>query len=83
MSHNPSDPYETVAFFVGGRVEPGSSWVWPSGEEVGEEAQRCHDDHHVGDCLAVTWEQQRGCRFSLTDIDCKRKERFICERDPQ
>ena len=63
MPPNLSDPYENVAFFVGGGLEqPGATWVWSGGEEVGEEAERCHDDHHLGDCLALTWDQQRGCR---------------------
>ena len=97
---NLSDPYEIVSFFVGGRVESGSRWVWAGGREVEQEAERCQNDHLVGDCLAITWDQERGCRsfteredflkimkyfyrFSLTDIDCRRKDRFICERDPQ
>ena len=59
---NLSDPYEIVSFFVGGRVESGAVWVWSGGQEVEEEADRCHNDHHVGDCLAITWDQERGCR---------------------
>ena len=76
-----SDPYETVTFFVGGRAE--TDWVWSDGSPVEAEADRCEDDHHVGDCLAIVWDQERQCRFSLTDINCKLRDRFICEREPQ
>ena len=65
---NLSDPYEIVSFFVGGRVESGSRWVWSDGQQVEEEAERCQNDHHVGDCLAITWNQERACRsLSLSE----------------
>ena len=62
---NITDPYETVTFFVGGQVEDGGSqprWVWSGGEEVEEEAERCTEDYHVGDCLAIVWDEERACR---------------------
>jgi len=74
-------PHETVTFFVGGRVD--TEWVWSDGSEVDEGYERCLDDYHVGECLAIIWNEERGCRFSLTDINCKLRDRFICERRPQ
>ena len=59
-----------------------TGWVWSDGSQVDEEAERCEDDYHAGDCLAIVWDQERHCRFSLTDINCKLRDRFICEREP-
>ena len=57
-----ADPYETVTFLVGGHVDSESdTWVWSTGEEVGE-ADTCPGDHYSGACLGVTWNQELGCR---------------------
>ena len=57
-----ADPYETVTFLVGGHVDGESdTWVWSTGEEVGE-ADTCPGDHYSGACLGGTWNQELGCR---------------------
>jgi len=85
-------PYETVTFFVGGNVQKETgNWILSSdlridasetAGDIGDNDAVCKGDHYVGDCLGITWNQQLGCRFSLTDTECNLKERFICERDP-
>ena len=57
-------------------MESGSRWVWAGGQEVEQEAERCQNDHHVGDCLAITWDQERGCR-SLTENVFSNHELFL------
>ena len=60
-----ADPYETVTFLVGGHVDGESdTWVWSTGEEVGE-ADTCPGDHYSGACLGVTWNQELGCRSGV------------------
>ena len=57
------DPYETVTFFVGGYVDRESQiWKWNSGDDVGDETEKCEMDHYSGDCLGITWNQQLGCK---------------------
>ena len=31
--------------------------------DVGEDDAVCKEDHYVGDCLGITWNQQLGCRL--------------------
>ena len=51
-----------MTFLVGGHVDGESdTWVWSTGEEVGE-ADTCPGDHYSGACLGVTWNQELGCR---------------------
>jgi len=79
-------PYETVTFFVGGSVDKETeAWIWQGFESDKDdlEDEKCENDHYVGDCIGLTWNQQMECRWFLTDTECNLKERFICERDPQ
>ena len=78
---NISDPYEQVSFFVGGVVDK-DTWKWIGGEEVDSSAERCAD-WMTGNCLAIVWNPDLECKFSLTDIECSMKDRFVCERDPE
>ena len=81
-----------MSFFVGGRVRSGNwEWILSESEQIeevgGEEAlvdeamDKC-SDHFVGECLGLAWDEQRGCQFSLSDMDCRTRNRFICEADP-
>jgi len=74
-------PYEHVSFFVGGIVDK-DIWKWTGGEEVDSLAERCAD-WMTGNCLAIVWDPDLECRFSLTDIECSMKDRFVCERNPE
>jgi len=63
-------PGEHVSFYLGSA----------SGE--GLEDHNCKREANQGECRALAWDPDSNCKFTLANVECGLRDRFICERDP-